>query len=250
MPGQPKSGRGFWQRGGGMREAVTAGRGPGVRAVARARRVPGSPPCVAAGAALEVERPPDWRWRAVPGKAVPVCAKGRSSWPDLRDHDPFTLIWPGEVACPSGRRCSTRNAVWCNSHPGFKSQRYRHGKPRGPSLWLGPRGVLGAGVSRRALVGHGRRPGCGHSNRVAGISGGAWADRPVLVGFRIGKRAGRACVRSAAPSRWSFVLQSETVGAPCALFCKRSGDLKGIPSLCKCYNTCKVLYRCTSVVSL
>ena len=37
--------------------------------------------------------------------------------------------YPRRVACPSGRRCSTRNAVWCHSHPGFKSQRYRHCRP-------------------------------------------------------------------------------------------------------------------------
>ena len=29
-------------------------------------------------------------------------------------------------------------------------------------------------------------------------------------------------------------------------FCKRSGVFKGIPSLSKCYNACKVLYRCES----
>ena len=28
--------------------------------------------------------------------------------------------------------------------------------------------------------------------------------------------------------------------------CKRCRIFKGIPSLCKCYNTCKVWYRCTS----
>ena len=67
----------------------------------------------------------------------------------------------------------------------------------------------------------------------------------LLAEFRIGKRAGRARVRSATPSRWSFVLlQSETAGAPCGLFCKRCGVFKGIPSLCKCYNACKVWYRC------
>ena len=47
---------------------------------------------------------------------------------------------PGEVACPSGRRCSTRNAVWCHSHPGFKSQRYRHCRPApmGPGGFVMP----------------------------------------------------------------------------------------------------------------
>ena len=117
-------------------------------------------------------------------------------------------------------------------------------------------------------VGRGR----GRSNRAVGMSGGARVDRPVLLEFRtgkgsaevgplgvrrdacphallaefrIGKRAGRARVRSATPSRWSFVLlQSETAGAPCGLFCKRCGVFKGIPSLCKCYNACKVWYRC------
>ena len=46
--------------------------------------------------------------------------------------------YPGKVACPSGRRCSTRNAVWCHSHPGFKSQRYRHCRPAP----LGPGGFV------------------------------------------------------------------------------------------------------------
>ena len=46
--------------------------------------------------------------------------------------------YPGKVACPSGRRCSTRNAVWCQSHPGFKSQRYRHCRPAP----LGPGGFV------------------------------------------------------------------------------------------------------------
>ena len=56
--------------------------------------------------------------------------------------------------------------------------------------------------------------------------------------------AGRACVRPVVPSRWGFVSQSEPVGVAGELLCKRSGVFKGIPSLCKCYNTCKVWYRC------
>ena len=46
--------------------------------------------------------------------------------------------YSGKVACPSGRRCSTRNAVWCHSHPGFKSQRYRRCRPAP----LGPGGFV------------------------------------------------------------------------------------------------------------
>ena len=143
----------------------------GACAATRARRValgcvpwpPDCPPCVAAGAAPGGAAP-GRPGRTVPGTAAPTCAKGRSSLPDLRDRGPLTLLWPGRVACPSGRRCSTRNAVWCNSHPGFKSQRYRHGKPRGPSQRLGPRGVLGSGVVARIdrcqemLAFHGGRP--------------------------------------------------------------------------------------------
>ena len=30
------------------------------------------------------------------------------------------------VTCPSGRRCNTRNVVWCKSQRGFKSHRHRH----------------------------------------------------------------------------------------------------------------------------
>lgn len=48
----------------------------------------------------------------------------------IRDDRPHHVRLSPEVACPSGRRCSTRNAVWCNSHPGFKSLRYRHGESR------------------------------------------------------------------------------------------------------------------------
>lgn len=33
------------------------------------------------------------------------------------------------VTCPSGRRCNTRNVVWCKSQRGFKSHRHRQRKP-------------------------------------------------------------------------------------------------------------------------
>ena len=32
---------------------------------------------------------------------------------DLRARGEDVVEYPGKVACPSGRRCSTRNAVWC-----------------------------------------------------------------------------------------------------------------------------------------
>ena len=57
---------------------------------------------------------------------------------DLRARGEDVVEYPGKVACPSGRRCSTRNAVWCHSHPGFKSQRYRHCRPAP----LGPGGFV------------------------------------------------------------------------------------------------------------
>ena len=59
---------------------------------------------------------------------------------DLRVQGEDVVEYPGKVACPSGRRCSTRNAVWCHSHPGFKSQRYRHCRPApmGPGGFVMP----------------------------------------------------------------------------------------------------------------
>ena len=59
---------------------------------------------------------------------------------DLRARGEGVVEYPGKVACPSGRRCSTRNAVWCHSHPGFKSQRYRHRRPApmGPGGFVVP----------------------------------------------------------------------------------------------------------------
>ena len=75
---------------------------------------------------------------------------------DLRAWGEGVVEYPGKVACPSGRRCSTRNAVWCHSHPGFKSQRYRHCRPAP----LGPGGFVMP--SWRAVWPHGcsgcRRP--------------------------------------------------------------------------------------------
>ena len=65
---------------------------------------------------------------------------------DLRVQGEDVVEYPGKVACPSGRRCSTRNAVWCHSHPGFKSQRYRHCRPAP----LGPGGFVMP--TRRAWV--------------------------------------------------------------------------------------------------
>ena len=47
-------------------------------------------------------------------------------------------------------------------------------------------------------------------------------------------------------AKWSFQREASPPGRALELFCKRSGVLKGIPSLCKCYNACKVLYPCES----
>ena len=43
-----------------------------------------------------------------------------------------------------------------------------------------------------------------------------------------------------------FQREVSPLGRALGLFCKRSGIFKGIPSLCKCYNACKVLYPCES----
>ena len=67
---------------------------------------------------------------------------------DLRAWGEGVVEYPGKVACPSGRRCSTRNAVWCHSHPGFKSQRYRHCRPAP----LGPGGFVIPGWCGRVRV--------------------------------------------------------------------------------------------------
>ncbi len=121
---------------------------------------------------------------------------------DLRAWGEGVVEYPGKVACPSGRRCSTRNAVWCHSHPGFKSQRYRHCRPAplgpggfvmptrrawvacdaagGPGCFVcpwaaarpqclvcGPAGVPGAGG-----------PGCGAGLLGVPVGGGPPASRP------------------------------------------------------------------------
>ena len=84
---------------------------------------------------------------------------------DLRARGEGVVEYPGKVACPSGRRCSTRNAVWCHSHPGFKSQRYRHCRPAplGPGGFVMPTwrvwGLLPRQISgRRAACPPARRP--------------------------------------------------------------------------------------------
>ena len=74
---------------------------------------------------------------------------------DLRCPGCSVVEYPGKVACPSGRRCSTRNAVWCHSHPGFKSQRYRHCRPApmGPGGFVMPGWCVGACACVRAGAG-------------------------------------------------------------------------------------------------
>ena len=74
-------------------------------------------------------------------------------WVDLRCSGVSVVEYSGKVACPSGRRCSTRNAVWCHSHPGFKSQRYRHCRPApmGPGGFVMPEWFPG-NVARNSLT--------------------------------------------------------------------------------------------------
>ena len=52
--------------------------------------------------------------------------------------------------------------------------------------------------------------------------------------------------RPIGPSWRSRVSRSGPIRRTLGSFCKRSGVFKGIPSLCKRYNTCKVWHRCES----
>ena len=83
---------------------------------------------------------------------------------DLRAQGEGVVEYPGKVACPSGRRCSTRNAVWCHSHPGFKSQRYRHCRPAplGPGGFVMPTWRVGGLLPRQIS---GRRAACPPASR-------------------------------------------------------------------------------------
>ena len=90
--------------------------------------------------------------------------------------------YSGKVACPSGRRCSTRNAVWCHSHPGFKSQRYRHCRPAP----LGPGGFVMPSVYVWGTCGSAGVPGtvgrgCGAGLLGVPVGGDPPASRPRCV---------------------------------------------------------------------
>ena len=100
---------------------------------------------------------------------------------DLRARGEGVVQYSGKVACPSGRRCSTRNAVWCHSHPGFKSQRYRHCRPAplGPGGFVMPEWVcLRVSAACCCLWPHGcfgrRRP----RPLCVPVGGGPPASRP------------------------------------------------------------------------
>lgn len=56
------------------------------------------------------------------------------------------------MTCPSGRRCNTRNVVWCNSQRGFKSHRHRH--VAGPLLPFVHKGGRGLRFARHQLITH------------------------------------------------------------------------------------------------
>ena len=102
---------------------------------------------------------------------------------DLRAKGEGVVEYPGKVACPSGRRCSTRNAVWCHSHPGFKSQRYRHCRPApmGPGGFVMPGWCVGACVRAAGCCWcSGRRRAwlpawCALLGRAAWCARGRWA---------------------------------------------------------------------------
>ena len=114
---------------------------------------------------------------------------------DLRAQGEGVVEYPGKVACPSGRRCSTRNAVWCHSHPGFKSQRYRHCRPAP----LGPGGFVMPTWRVRGACCPDRSPAA------------AWPARPLAVraasfARRVGSKPARA-LRSLRrpPHQWGWV---------------------------------------------
>ena len=63
---------------------------------------------------------------------------------------------------------------------------------------------------------------------------------PLLAELRFTKRAGRADTRVILQVMPRFQREISPLGRARGLFCKRSGVLKGIPTLCKRYNACKV----------
>ena len=93
---------------------------------------------------------------------------------DLRAQGEGVVEYPGKVACPSGRRCSTRNAVWCHSHPGFKSQRYRHCRPAP----LGPGGFV-MPPWRVGVVAPDRSPAAARPARPLAVRAASFARRVV-----------------------------------------------------------------------
>ena len=114
--------------------------------------------------------------------------------------------YPRRVACPSGRRCSTRNAVWCHSHPGFKSQRYRHCRPApmGPGGFVMPswRAVLLCGcVAPRVF----RAPEAPAAVCAGGRRPAREARRPHCVRRRASKPAHALRSLRRPPHQWGWV---------------------------------------------
>lgn len=106
-------------------------------------------------------RPPFWGWGPCSGTLVRL------------------------VTCPSGRRCNTRNVVWCQSQRGFKSHRHRQiarpwfplftrepgpfalpGSGARPHFAPGPRSKYSCGDRRKAQRNGIQR--CGSSHKSAG----------------------------------------------------------------------------------
>lgn len=64
-------------------------------------------------------------------------------WPPFCGRAPCSGNLFRLVTCPSGRRCNTRNVVWCQSQRGFKSHRHRErvATPLLPFVYKGSGGL-------------------------------------------------------------------------------------------------------------
>ena len=93
------------------------------------------------------------RWTGWP---VPPDATRTGSPDRFLGHEAPPVISPA-VACPSGRRCNTRNVVWGQTHRGFKSHRHRRVRTPGERELAGGSFVSAQGcpdlqLKRRVLV--------------------------------------------------------------------------------------------------
>ena len=143
---------------------------------------------------------------------------------DLRCPGCSVVEYPGKVACPSGRRCSTRNAVWCHSHPGFKSQRYRHCRPAP----MGPGGFVMPEWRVRVCACWGRAAWCARGRRATWLMVCPWAAaRPRAVraasfARRVVSKPGQALPPPTGPAAWHrnpLVLSAPSIPAALVSLC-------------------------------